>query len=229
MTSLNKNYFFCIYGLLLGNSFIVNNNNKIKIIIKIQDKHTSYFTHIKNKLSSFDFSYSDYEDNITPLVSYAKAKISTSSAIVKKGKLIKVMKLTLPWNSHNNKYYFELYKQWYKLSFSDIHNKTNTGKVYKNIPVEEDLINYFNEESLAYWLMTDGKISQNSLFVNMTKFKDKEIKFFIQFLENKFNLNKIYLNNYWLEFNANNINKIYNITKPYICSSMKFKFITRGS
>jgi len=77
--------------------------------------------------------------------------------------------------------------------------------------------------------MTDGKISQNSLFVNMTKFKDKEIKFFIQFLENKFNLNKIYLNNYWLEFNANNINKIYNITKPYICSSMKFKFITRGS
>ena len=24
MTSLNKNYFFCIYDLLLGNSFIVN-------------------------------------------------------------------------------------------------------------------------------------------------------------------------------------------------------------
>jgi len=76
---------------LLDNSFIVNNNDKIKIIIKIQDKYTSYFTYIKNKLSSFDLSYSNYENNITPLVSYAKAKISTFSAI---GKLIKVMKLT---------------------------------------------------------------------------------------------------------------------------------------
>ena len=76
--------------------------------------------------------------------------------------------------------------------------------------------------------MTDGKISQNKLFVNMKNFKDKDIKFFIQILENKFNLHQINLNNYWLEFNSNNIKKIYNITKPYIIPSMKFKFLSTG-
>jgi len=74
--------------------------------------------------------------------------------------------------------------------------------------------------------MTDGKISKNNLFVNMKKFKDKDIKFFILFLENKFNLHQIYLNNYWLEFNSSNIKKIYNITNPYIFPSMKFKFLS---
>ena len=94
----------------------------------------------------------------------------------------------------------------------------------KKIP--KDIINYFNEESLAYWLMTDGKISNNNLFVNMKEFNDKEIENFIKFLENKFNLHQIHLNNYWLEFNSKNIKKIYNITKPYIIPSMKFKFLS---
>lgn len=74
--------------------------------------------------------------------------------------------------------------------------------------------------------MTYGKISKNNLFVNMTKYTDKDIIFFIQFLENKFKLHQIKLNNYWLEFNPNNINKIYNITKPYIFPCMKFKFLS---
>ena len=74
--------------------------------------------------------------------------------------------------------------------------------------------------------MTDGKISKNKLFVNMKNFNDKELKIFIQFLENKFNLHQIHLNNNWLEFNSNNIKQIYNITKPYIIPSMKFKFIS---
>ena len=62
----------------------------------------------------------------------------------------------------------------------------------------------------------------------MKNFNDKDIKFFIQFLENKFNLHQINLNNYWLEFNSNNIKKIYNITTPYIIPSMKFKFLSTG-
>lgn len=74
--------------------------------------------------------------------------------------------------------------------------------------------------------MTEGKIRDKKLSVNMTQFHYKEIKFFKEFLENKFNLDPINLNNNWLEFNTNNIKKIYSITKPYIFSSMKFKFIT---
>ena len=73
--------------------------------------------------------------------------------------------------------------------------------------------------------MTDGKIKNRKLSVNMNKFKKKEIIIFKQQLETKFQLDQIILNNNWLEFNVNNIKKIYILTKPYILSSMKFKFI----
>ncbi len=71
--------------------------------------------------------------------------------------------------------------------------------------------------------MTEGKIKNRKLSVNMNKFKKKEIIIFKQQLETKFQLDQIILNNNWLEFN--NIKKIYILTKPYILSSMKFKFI----
>jgi len=60
----------------------------------------------------------------------------------------------------------------------------------------------------------------------MKQFNNRDIEFMKQFLENKFKLDQINLNNYYLEFNSNNILKIYNIIKPYILPSMKFKFIT---
>jgi hypothetical protein len=73
--------------------------------------------------------------------------------------------------------------------------------------------------------MTEGKIKNRKLSVNMNKFLKKEIIIFKQQLETKFQLDQIILNNNWLEFNFNNIKKIYILTKPYILSSMKFKFI----
>jgi LAGLIDADG DNA endonuclease family protein len=191
---LNKNYLSLIYGLLLGNSFILN--NEIKLIIAIEGKHMAYITHIHKKISSL--GYCEYK---MPLI---------KTKIVPQSKLNKVMLL----HTYSNNNYLDLYNKWY------------LDKQNKNIP--NDIINYFNEESLAYWLMTEGKISKNKLYVNMKKFNDKDIIFFIQFLENKFNLHQINLNNYWLEFNSNNIKKIYNITKPYIIPSMKFKFLSTG-
>ena len=74
--------------------------------------------------------------------------------------------------------------------------------------------------------MTEGKIKNRKLSVNMNKFNNKEIIIFKQQLETKFQLDQIILSNNWLEFNFNNIKKIYILTKPYILSSMKFKFIT---
>ena len=200
---LNKNYLNLIYGLLLGKSFIFNNCRipEIKIIIEIEGKHLSYIMDIQKKISSLGYCPFAKGDKM-PLI---------KTKILKKGNLSKVMQL----HTYNNNNYLELYSKWYL----DKHNK--------NIP--NDINHYFNAESLAYWLMTEGKISNKKLFVNMTKFNEKDIKFFIQFLENKFNLDQINLNNYWLEFNSNNIKKIYNITKPYIFSSMKFKFLTKES
>ena len=52
---LNKNYLYLIYGLLLGNSFILNNNNEIKLIIEIEGKHMSYITHIHKKISRLGY------------------------------------------------------------------------------------------------------------------------------------------------------------------------------
>jgi hypothetical protein len=126
----------------------------------------------------------------------------------KKGKLIKLM--LLPTYNTNN--YLKLYNKWY------------VDKFCKNIPT--DLFIFFNDVSLAFWLMTEGKISNRKLYVNIKQFSEKDIKLLIQFLENKFKLDKINLTNYYLEFNSNNIKKIYDITKPYIFPSMKFKFIT---
>jgi hypothetical protein len=73
--------------------------------------------------------------------------------------------------------------------------------------------------------MTEGKISNRKLYVNMKQYNNNDLKIFKQFLENKFKLDKINFNNNCLEFNSNNILKIYNITKLFVLPSMKFKFI----
>lgn len=78
--------------------------------------------------------------------------------------------------------------------------------------------------------MTEGKIKNKNLYVNVDEFSDKDINILLKFLENKFKLRpygtKINLINNNLELNVNNINIIKCIIKPYILPSMKFKFIT---
>ena len=191
---MNKNYLHLIYGLLLGESFIINTNKETKLIIKIEGKHISYMTDIHKKILSLG-----YCDKKLP-------KIITK--LGEKGKLNKLMLL----QTYKNNNYLELYNKWY------------IDKLNKNIP--NDMFNYFNEESLAYWLMTEGKISKRKLYVNMKQFNNKDVKIMKQFLENKFKLDQINLNNNCLEFNCNNIKKIHEIIKPYILPSIKFKFIT---
>ena len=73
--------------------------------------------------------------------------------------------------------------------------------------------------------MTESFIGKKNLYVNVKQFNSTEIKILIQFLENKFKLDKISVNNNLLEFNSNNISKIKSIIQPYVFSSMKFKFI----
>jgi hypothetical protein len=191
---MNKLYLNILYGLLLGESFILNNNKEIKLIIKIEGKHISYMKNIHKNISELGYC----EPKLPVII----------KKLGKKGKLNKLMLL----HTYNTNNYLELYNKWY------------VDKFVKIIP--NDLYFYFNDISLAYWLMTEGKISNNKLYVNMNQFSDKDIKFFIQFLENKFRLDKINLSNNFLEFNSKNINKIYDITKPNIFPSMKFKFIT---
>ena len=61
---LTKHYLNLIYGLLLGKSFILNNNNEIKLIIVIESKHSSYFTFIKNTFNISFFKRVIFVNNI---------------------------------------------------------------------------------------------------------------------------------------------------------------------
>jgi hypothetical protein len=89
---LNKNYLNLIYGLLLGKSFIFN-NNEIKLIIEIEGKHLSYIMDIHTKISSLG-----YCADKMPLI---------KTKILKKGNLSKVMQL----HTYNNNNYLELYNK----------------------------------------------------------------------------------------------------------------------
>ena len=73
--------------------------------------------------------------------------------------------------------------------------------------------------------MTEAKIKNKNLYVNIKQFNSTDIKFLISFLENRFKLEKINLINDLLEFNSDNILKINKIIKPYIFPSMQFKFM----
>nr|YP_010714085.1 hypothetical protein P2X57_mgp17 [Fuscoporia gilva]WDD39648.1 hypothetical protein [Fuscoporia gilva] len=132
-------------------------------------------------------------------------KINTS--LIKKGKLNKIMILQT-YDKNNN---LTLYNKWY------------LNNTHKNIPY--DFRVYFNEESLAFWLMNEGIISNKNLYVSVKQFNKKEINNLIRFLENRFKLEKIFVNNNFLEFNSNNIIKIKQNIKSYIFPSMKFKFM----
>ena len=208
---IKNNYLNLLYGLLLGKSFMETERRATSLLpFQVLGKEENQNKEIKLilKIEGKHIAYmKDIHKKISSLGYCDKVTIKTQ--ILKKGNLNKIMKL---YTIDNNNY-LELFNKWYSDKFN------------KNIPLDID--NYFNEESLAYWLMTEGKINNNKLSVNMRKFNDSDIFKFIQFLENKFNLDKININNYWLEFNSNNIQKIYNIIKPYIFSTMKFKFISK--
>ena len=89
---LNTNYLNLIYGLLLGKSFIFN-NNEIKLIIEIEGKHLSYILDIHTKISSLGYC----ADKI-PLI---------RTKILKKGNLSKILQL----HTYNNNNYLELYNK----------------------------------------------------------------------------------------------------------------------
>jgi hypothetical protein len=90
---MNKIYLNIIYGLLLGESLLLNSNKNIKLLIKIEGKHISYMKNIHNKIS--ELGYCD------PKLPEIIRKLG------KKGKLNKLMLL----HTYNTNYYLELYNK----------------------------------------------------------------------------------------------------------------------
>ena len=198
----NGNELNIIYGFLLGDSFIDKKERKVIFIIK--DRHITYMTNIHKILAERGIC-----NNSLP-------KISTS--LEKKGKLMKVLNIS----TFSNDFYLELYNKWYDNNCNHIEDQS-TSKRAKILP--QDFYYYFNIESLAYWLMTYGKIKNNFLFINMKEFTHLDILYMKEMLEKKYKLDNIILSNHMLMFNKNNIKIIYNLIERYIIPSMKFKFI----
>src|SRR5215475_13723217 len=92
---MNKNYLNILYGLLLGESSIINNNNKFKLIIKIEDKHIYYIKEVHKKISKLGYCEPTFPKIMTKLR--------------KKGKINKLMLLQTYYNNN----YLELYNKWY--------------------------------------------------------------------------------------------------------------------
>jgi hypothetical protein len=90
---MNKLYLNILYGLLLGESFILNNNKEIKLIIKIEGKHISYMKNIHKKISELGYC----EPKLPVII----------KKLGKKGKLNKLMLL----HTYNTNNYLELYNK----------------------------------------------------------------------------------------------------------------------
>lgn len=237
-----------LYGFLLGKSFIFLKNKDddayarpkaqkagdidIQIILKIEDKHISYMLEVYNRILNLG-----YCEPYFPKI---------EKKLCKKGKLVKQMLLQTYYNKAGGAAccrgaeaatlakgggapdYLKLYQNWYEDPLNPLARSgtvTDRGKG-KNKKLPNDFTTYFNEESLAYWLMTEGQIKNKSLYVNINDFNAQDIQYLIKILEGKFKLENIKLNNNYLKFNSNNIKKIYCIIKPYLVPSMKFKFIS---
>ena len=51
----NKKFMSFIYGLLLGNSYIIQNNTKPILIVQVDSKHNDYMNYIYKKITDFGF------------------------------------------------------------------------------------------------------------------------------------------------------------------------------
>lgn len=117
----NKKFLYLICGLLLGKSLIIKNKSDIKDIKLIIEIECKYTTFLTEVYNKIS-SLVDCDNKLTVI----------KTKLCKGGHLNKVMYL----HTYSNNHYLELYNKWYK------------NKSKKNIPL--DIMNYFNEVSLAY-------------------------------------------------------------------------------
>ena len=194
----NEEIISVLIGLLLGDGYAKNRTGEgVRIAIKQSIIHKEYLF----LLYKF-FQDQGYCSNNPP--SLYTRKIKTTNKIY----------YGYEFNTFTFRSFIWIYNLFYKNGI-------------KKLSLNKTFMQYIKPLTLAIWISDDGTWTGEVVRIATNAFSLKEIQFLVHILENKFKLDKINLNNYWLEFNLNNINKIYNITKPYIFSSMKFKFITK--
>jgi len=100
----------------------------------------------------------------------------------------------------------------------------------KIIPIEHNIWNYFNEQSLAVWFMDDGSKTKSGYKLATNCFEIDEIKFLQKLLLSKFNLkttmqssgvNKGYI--IYIKSESKQLFK--NLVENYMHNSMKYKLV----
>lgn len=183
-----------IISILYGS--LLGNNNAEK-----KDNKTRFIFYFKG--AHKDYIY--YLYNIISNLGYCsmnKPKLKT--ILDKGGKLKKVIRFNTWYLSQFN----WIYDNWY----------INNNKI-----LPKNIDQYLTPLTLAIWIMDNSIKNKNGLKINMNHFTYNECKILQNILINKYNIEIIIMINYIFIPNQS-ISLLYSIIKPYIISSMKFKF-----
>lgn len=194
---LNKNILSIIYGSLLGDGFAEKRKGSkgTRINFYLEGSHTDYLLYLHSLIAN---------------LGYCNTKLpKISTRLGKQGKIINIIR----------------FNTWTYKSFNWIYNEWYDNKI-KRIPLS--LKDYFTPLTLAIWIMDDGYKSGKGLKLSTNSFKYNELLFLIKLFYDKYDIKVSIVktgvyNQYNLYIWKESIPKLFNLVKPYIIPSMKYK------
>lgn len=194
---LNKNILSIIYGSLLGDGFAEKRKGGkgTRICFYQEGSHTDYLLYLHSLIAN---------------LGYCNTKLpKISTRLGKQGKIRSIIR----------------FNTWTYESFNWIYNEWYDNKI-KRIPLS--LKDYFTPLTLAIWIMDDGCKSGKGLKLSTNSFKYNELLFLIKLFYDKYDIKVSIVktgvyNQYDLYIWKESIPKLFNLVKPYIIPSMKYK------
>lgn len=199
---LNIEILSIIYGSLLGDGHAEKrlNGKGTRISFYQESSHTDYLLYLHSLIANLGYCNTNIPKIFTRLS--------------KKGKIIKCIRFsTWTYDQFNN-----IHQAWYI-------KKDN--QIIKILP--RNISHYLTPLALAIWIMNDGGISGKGLKIATNNFTYDEIKILNSLLFDKYKIkSSIHKtgkdNQYNLYILSESMSILTKIVKPYIISSMKYKF-----
>lgn len=194
-TPLQLDFISIIYGSLLGDGHGEKRYSRTRFTFYQENSHEEYLIYLHNLIAQFGYCNS----NVPKL----QTRLGT------KGKIRKIIRFsTWSYDKFNI-----IYNDWY----------INKKKV-----LPSNIEYYLTPLALAIWIMNDGGKINNGLKIATNNFTYDEQIILKNILINKYDLYVSIQNagnkQFMLYISPISMKKLYNIVKPYIISSMKYKF-----
>lgn len=195
---LNDEIITIIYGTLLGNSHAEKKyeGGGTRISFNLESTHEKYLLYLHKRIANLGYCNTNIPEIQTRLG--------------KNGKIRKIIRFyTWSYNTLNN-----IKEEWY--------NEKKIKKVPKSIS------KYFNPLLIALWIMNDGVKVQNGLKLNTKNLNYSDLELLQSLFLNKYDIVTIIQstgveNQYILYVDSYSMNKLRELVKSYILSSMKYK------